>query len=146
MGGASTEISESTRDVLLEMAWWDPPTISRAVKRLNLPSEASTRFRPGADWGENIDRSCRRFCQLAAEAISDAVDGGSRVARTAFSAPVIKIAGIATGKHAGQAIETKPTLLLIRSVTTSATMAANVAKLTSDGTTQRSDDTLLDFR
>lgn len=33
----------------------------------------------------------------SAEAISDAVDGGSRVARTAFSAPVIKIAGIATG-------------------------------------------------
>jgi len=33
----------------------------------------------------------------SAEAISDAVDGGSRVARTAFSAPVIKLAGIATG-------------------------------------------------
>ena len=33
----------------------------------------------------------------SAEVISDAVDGGSRVARTAFSAPVIKIAGIATG-------------------------------------------------
>jgi hypothetical protein len=33
----------------------------------------------------------------SAEAISDAVDGGSRFARTAFSAPVIKLAGIATG-------------------------------------------------
>ncbi|HEY5663502.1 MAG TPA: DUF948 domain-containing protein [Ilumatobacter sp.] len=33
----------------------------------------------------------------SAEAISEAVEGGSRVARTAFSAPVIKIAGIATG-------------------------------------------------
>lgn len=33
----------------------------------------------------------------SAEAISDAVEGGSRVARTAFSAPVIKLAGIATG-------------------------------------------------
>ncbi|MHC4910706.1 MAG: DUF948 domain-containing protein [Planctomycetota bacterium] len=33
----------------------------------------------------------------SAEAISDAVDGSSRVARTAFSAPVIKLAGIATG-------------------------------------------------
>jgi phenylalanyl-tRNA synthetase beta chain len=67
MGGASTEISESTSAVLLEMAWWDPPSISRTVKRLSLPSEASTRFRRGADWGENIDRACRRFCQLAAE-------------------------------------------------------------------------------
>jgi hypothetical protein len=33
----------------------------------------------------------------SAEAISDAVDGSSRVARTAFSAPVIKLAGFATG-------------------------------------------------
>ena len=45
MGGATTEISDSTTEVLLEMAWWDPPSISRTVKRLNLPSEASTRFR-----------------------------------------------------------------------------------------------------
>lgn len=64
MGGDSTEISASTTNVLLEMAWWDPPSISRTVKRLNLPSEASTRFRRGADWGENVDRAMDRFCQL----------------------------------------------------------------------------------
>lgn len=67
MGGDSTEISESTTNVLLEMAWWDPPSISRTVKRLNLPSEASTRFRRGADWGDNVDRAMDRFCQLIAE-------------------------------------------------------------------------------
>ena len=33
----------------------------------------------------------------SAEAISGAVDGSSRVARTAFSTPVIKLAGLATG-------------------------------------------------
>lgn len=33
----------------------------------------------------------------SAEAISDAVDGSGRVARTAFSVPLIKIAGVATG-------------------------------------------------
>jgi phenylalanyl-tRNA synthetase beta chain len=77
MGGASTEISDSTSSVLLEMAWWDPPSVSRTVKRLGLPSEASNRFRRGADWGENIDRSCRRFAQLAAES-------GATVARGAI--------------------------------------------------------------
>ncbi len=65
MGGESTEISDTTTDVLVEMAWWDPPSISRSVKRLNLPSEASGRFRRGADWGVNIDRACDRFVQLA---------------------------------------------------------------------------------
>ena len=67
MGGRSTEISESTRDVLMEMAWWDPPSISRTAKRLNLTSEAATRFRRGTDWGHNIDRAADRFCQLATE-------------------------------------------------------------------------------
>ena len=33
----------------------------------------------------------------SAEAISDAVDGSSRLARRAFSVPMIKMAGIATG-------------------------------------------------
>ena len=75
MGGATTEISDSTTEVLLEMAWWDPPSISRTVKRLNLPSEASTRFRRGADWGDNIDRAMRRFIQLAAESGITAVSG-----------------------------------------------------------------------
>ena len=62
---------------MLEMAWWDPPSISRTVKRLNLPSEASTRFRRGADWGDNIDRAMRRFIQLAAESGITAVSGFS---------------------------------------------------------------------
>ena len=67
MGGLSTEVTESTTNVLLEMAWWDPPSISRTVKRLNLPSEASTRFRRGSDWGDNIDRAMDRFSELIAE-------------------------------------------------------------------------------
>lgn len=75
MGGATTEVSDTTTDVLLEMAWWDPPSISRTVKRLNLPSEASTRYRRGCDWGENIDRAMNRFIQLAGELGAVAVAG-----------------------------------------------------------------------
>ena len=67
MGGLDTEVTDSTTNVLLEMAWWDPPSISRTVKRLNLPSEASTRFRRGCDWGDNIDRAMDRFCELIAD-------------------------------------------------------------------------------
>ena len=67
MGGASTEIGAGTTDVLVEMAWWHPPSISRTAKRLNLSSEASTRFRRGADWGYNVERCMNRFVQLAAQ-------------------------------------------------------------------------------
>ena len=99
MGGATTEISAETTDVLLEMAWWDPPTISRTVKRLNLVSEASNRFRRGADWGENIDRSMQRFIQLATQLGATAVRGFVDVAgdtpdRTPLNVRSAKINGL----------------------------------------------------
>jgi phenylalanyl-tRNA synthetase beta chain len=49
MGGASTEISGSTTDVLLEAANWDPPSVARAARRHKLPSEASKRFEREVD-------------------------------------------------------------------------------------------------
>jgi phenylalanyl-tRNA synthetase beta chain len=49
MGGASTEIGPSTTDVVLEAAHWDPASISRAVRRHKLPSEAAKRFERGVD-------------------------------------------------------------------------------------------------
>ena len=75
MGGASTEIDADTTDVLVEMAWWDPPSISRTAKRLNLSSEAATRFRRGADWGHNVERCMNRFVQLAVEQGAEVAPG-----------------------------------------------------------------------
>ena len=75
MGGADTEISDTTTDVLLEMAWWDPPSISRTVKRLNLPSEASVRYRRGVDYGDSMDRAMRRFLQLIVQTGAVATGG-----------------------------------------------------------------------
>jgi len=63
MGGASTEISEGTTDVLLEMAWWDPMSIAVTSARLNLHSEASLRFKRGAD-PRIAPLAARRFAEL----------------------------------------------------------------------------------
>jgi phenylalanyl-tRNA synthetase beta chain len=49
MGGASSEISASTTDVLLEAAFFDPMSIARSSKRHGLRSEASNRFERGVD-------------------------------------------------------------------------------------------------
>ncbi|MGB3410946.1 MAG: phenylalanine--tRNA ligase subunit beta [Microthrixaceae bacterium] len=49
MGGASTEISESTTQVLIESAWWNPDVVAATAARLNLHSEASLRFKRGTD-------------------------------------------------------------------------------------------------
>ena len=77
MGGASTEISDTTTNVLLEAAWWHPMQIARTSTRLNLRSEASRRFERGTDiWG--LDLAVERFCSLLAEtgatAAPDVVD------------------------------------------------------------------------
>jgi phenylalanyl-tRNA synthetase beta chain len=49
VGGASTEINDGTRAVLLEAAHWEPTGIARSVRRHKLPSEAAKRFERGTD-------------------------------------------------------------------------------------------------
>jgi len=49
MGGASTEVTPSTTNVLVEAANWHPPSILSTSWRLGLRSEASARFERGVD-------------------------------------------------------------------------------------------------
>ena len=63
MGGASSEIDESTTNVLLEAANFERMAIAWTSKRLNLRTEASARFERGVD-PEVIDQSVERFCEL----------------------------------------------------------------------------------
>jgi len=78
MGGAETEISFSTKNVLLECAWFDPIAIRRATRILKLHTEASTRFGRGADleMAELASRRCAELIlQLAGgELLSGVVD------------------------------------------------------------------------
>lgn len=64
MGGASSEISESTSTVALEAAWFDPGAVARTSKRLGLRTEASIRFERGVDT-EGVRRAAARFVELA---------------------------------------------------------------------------------
>jgi phenylalanyl-tRNA synthetase beta chain len=63
MGGAASEIRETTTRVLLESAYFDPMAVARTASRLGLRTEASTRFERGCDPG-GIERSIARFLQL----------------------------------------------------------------------------------
>src|ERR1700694_5966558 len=78
MGGAETEISFSTKNVLIECAWFDPIAIRRATRSLKLHTEASTRFGRGADpeMAELASRRCAELIlQLAGgELLSGGVD------------------------------------------------------------------------
>jgi phenylalanyl-tRNA synthetase beta chain len=49
MGGEETGVTESTRTVLLEAAYFLPSSVRRTARTLNLPSDASYRFERGVD-------------------------------------------------------------------------------------------------
>jgi len=68
MGGSETEISLTSRNILLECAWFDPISIRRTAKALGLRTEASTRFERGADreMPELASRRCAELIQQLA--------------------------------------------------------------------------------
>jgi phenylalanyl-tRNA synthetase beta chain len=87
MGGAETEISFSTKNVLIECAWFEPVAIRRAARSLKLHTEASTRFGRGAD-PEMAELASRRAAELilqlaGGELLSGVVDiyPGKRAAK-----------------------------------------------------------------
>lgn len=49
MGGARTEVSSTTRNIMIEAANFDPISIARSARRHKLPSEASKRYERGVD-------------------------------------------------------------------------------------------------
>jgi len=87
MGGVETEISFSTKNVLIECAWFEPVAIRRAARFLKLHTEASTRFGRGAD-PEMAELASRRAAELilqlaGGELLSGVVDiyPGKRAAK-----------------------------------------------------------------
>jgi phenylalanyl-tRNA synthetase beta chain len=66
MGGASTEVSAKTRDILVEAAEFDPVSIRDTARRLNLHSDSSYRFERRVD-PEGLDWASRRCCELIIE-------------------------------------------------------------------------------
>ena len=66
MGGLNSEVDESTTDILLEAAYFDPSSIRRAAKSLALRSESSARFERGIDF-EMIPFALDRAAELIAQ-------------------------------------------------------------------------------
>jgi phenylalanyl-tRNA synthetase beta chain len=63
MGGFDTMITEKTKNILIESAWWDPVTVRRMSKRHGIHTDASHRFERGADFESTI-ASTNRVAEL----------------------------------------------------------------------------------
>ncbi|MFA5146518.1 MAG: phenylalanine--tRNA ligase subunit beta [Candidatus Omnitrophota bacterium] len=72
MGGLNTEVTASTRNILLEAAYFDPVSVRRTGRKLTISTESSYRFERNVDMG-NILYSSER----AAALIRDAAGGNA---------------------------------------------------------------------
>ncbi len=67
MGGAHSQVSADTTDILLESAYFAPSRVRLARSQLGLFTEAATRFERGADWDapvQAIDRAAHLIAKL----------------------------------------------------------------------------------
>src|SRR5438034_1203097 len=89
MGGFDTMITQKTRNVVIESAWWDPVTIRKSSRRHGLHTDASHRFERGADF-ESTAVSCDRVAELILESGGGELAGGviDVVAKRVDLAPV----------------------------------------------------------
>ena len=68
MGAGTTEVRDSTTDVLLEAAVWDPAAVSRTQRRLHLASEAGRRYERSVDPAISVaalDRCAALLAEIA---------------------------------------------------------------------------------
>jgi phenylalanyl-tRNA synthetase beta chain len=75
MGGMNSEISQSTKRILIESAYFQPASVRRTSRKLGLSTEASYRFERGADW-ENTIPAIARTCYLIQELAGGRIAGG----------------------------------------------------------------------
>src|SRR5215470_2438781 len=78
MGGYDTMITDRTRNILIESAWWDPATVRKMAKRHGMHTDASHRFERGADYESTLP-SCDLVAQMILESgggelVGDVVD------------------------------------------------------------------------
>jgi phenylalanyl-tRNA synthetase beta chain len=78
MGGLDSEVTEATRDILLESAYFDPASVRRTARRLGMHTDASHRFERGADpevCAYAAERAAALMVEVAGgEALGGAVD------------------------------------------------------------------------
>ena len=90
MGGFDTMITDKTRNILIESAWWDPLTVRKTSRRHGIHTDASHRFERGADF-ESTVLSCDLVAALilqsgGGELVGEVIDV---VSRKIDQAPVV---------------------------------------------------------
>jgi len=77
MGGLETEVSDSTADIFIESAWFDPVSVRRTARSTGLKTEASFRFERGTDikmLKKALDRAAFLMHEIAGGTVYGKID------------------------------------------------------------------------
>jgi phenylalanyl-tRNA synthetase beta chain len=115
MGGATTELSASTRNVVIEAAHFDAMTIARTSRRHKLSSEASRRFERGVD-PEASYSAASRVAELLVEHAGGTLLSEQTVRGVVPPRPSTVIAVALPGKVLGIAVDHTSVVRLLEAV------------------------------
>ncbi len=115
MGGASTELSSATRNVVIEAAHFDAMTIARTSRRHKLSSEASRRFERGVDPAAGY-AAAHRVAQLLVELAGGTLSPDETVRGSVLPQPSTTIADDLPGRVLGLAVDHDTVVSLIEAV------------------------------
>jgi len=90
MGAAHVEIDESTTDIVIEAAYFDPVTVFRSARRHKIPSEASKRNERGIDWALQA-RAATRVAELLVEHGGGTIEPGLTEVGESPASPTITL-------------------------------------------------------
>jgi phenylalanyl-tRNA synthetase beta chain len=90
MGGFDTMITDKTKNILIESAWWDPGVVRKMSRRHGIHTDASHRFERGADF-ESTVLSCDLVAKIILESGGGESVGGAIdvVSRQMDQAPIV---------------------------------------------------------
>jgi phenylalanyl-tRNA synthetase beta chain len=113
MGGEATMITDSTRNVLIESAWFDPVSIRRTARRLGMHTDASHRYERGADCGIT-SLACARVAELIVASAGGEVSGELDVHARHLEQPRIQLASSEVRRILGVEIPSTEIVRILR--------------------------------
>lgn len=90
MGGLDTEVKETTKDIFIESAYFEPRSVRRTSKTLGLKTESSYRFERGTDI-KMLKKALDRAAYLVREVAGGTIYGKIDVYPRRYYAPVVTV-------------------------------------------------------
>ena len=124
MGGQTTELTESTTNIVIEAASFAPVRISRTARRHKLPSEASRRFERWVDPGAAYS-AAHRVADLLVELAGGTISPAETVYGTVPTMPTQTIRGSLPAEVLGAPVEADRVVEILRGSGVDVTVAGD---------------------